>query len=316
MRRYLLRRLTASAIGLIGLVVAAFFLIRLVPGTVVEQMLGLNSNYTNAQYEAVRAFFGLNQPLPIQFAHWFGGLVRGDLGMSWRLGEPVVGLILSRMSSTIELAVLSLLAGGLLGIPLGIVAALRQNTWVDLVARLISSIGLAIPEFWQGTLMLLFTSVVLRWVPPLTVPPFMQQPAMHLLAYLLPVLSLALVLTANVARMARTTMLEVMHSDFVRTARAKGLTNRGVTYRHALRNVLIPLITVMGLQLGYLLGGALIIEEIFSLPGIGRLLIFAIQNRDYPLVQGVLLVIGAFFMLINLTVDLLYAAVDPRVKLQ
>jgi peptide/nickel transport system permease protein len=238
----------------------------------------------------------------------------GDLGASFRTATPVTELILSRLPVTFELTVLSMLIGSAIGVSMGIVAAVWRNTVWDDAARIVSLFGLSIPEFWQGTMLLLLTSLWLHWIPPVEYVAPWQDPVRNLETMLLPAISLGTVLAANVTRMTRSAMLDVLSRDYVRTARAKGLIERLVVMRHGLKNALIPVITVSGLQIGYLLGGAVIIEQVFTLPGIGRLLLDSIYGRDYPVVQGTVLVVACAFILVNLLVDLLYAFLDPRIS--
>jgi peptide/nickel transport system permease protein len=312
-QRYLVRRLLSIPPALVGVSILVFLLLRLIPGDVVDQMLGAQNTITEAQRQSLRAFFGLDRPLYVQYWDWARRVLVGDLGASFRTSTPVLELILSRLPVTAELTLLSMLAGLAIGIPTGVIAAVYRATRVDAAARVVSLLGLSIPEFWQGTMLLLLTSLAFRWVPPAYVPPW-QDPLSNLLTMLLPALSLGTVLASNVTRMTRSAMLDVLNRDYVRTARAKGLAERSVVLRHAFRNALIPVVTVSGLQVGYLLGGALIVEEVFTLPGIGRLLLWGIYGRDYPVVQGTVLFVAVAFIFVNVVVDLLYAALDPRIK--
>jgi peptide/nickel transport system permease protein len=311
---YVVRRTLSVVPAVFGVTVLVFLLLRLIPGDVVDQMLGAQGNITEAQREALRHFFGLDQPIYVQFWDWVSRLAVGDMGESFRTATPVSELILSRLPVTLELTIFAMLIGTAIGLTTGIAAAVYRNSAVDDGARVVSLFGLSIPEFWQGTMLLLLTSLWLHWIPPVDYVAPWQDPVKNVLMFLLPALSLGTVLAANVTRMTRSAMLDVLRRDYVRTARAKGLQDRLVVLRHGLKNALIPVITVSGLQIGYLLGGAVIIEQVFTLPGLGRLLLDSIYGRDYPVVQGTVLVIAIAFVLVNLAVDLCYAFLDPRIK--
>ncbi|MBV9355106.1 MAG: ABC transporter permease [Chloroflexi bacterium] len=314
MQAYVVRRTLSVVPAVFGVTVLVFLLLRLIPGDVVDQMLGAQGNITEAQREALRHFFGLDQPIYVQFWDWVSRLAVGDLGESFRTATPVSELILSRLPVTLELTIFAMLIGTAIGLTTGIAAAVYRNSAIDDGARVVSLFGLSIPEFWQGTMLLLLTSLWLHWIPPVDYVAPWQDPLKNVLMFLLPALSLGTVLAANVTRMTRSAMLDVLRRDYVRTARAKGLQDRLVVLRHGLKNALIPVITVSGLQIGYLLGGAVIVEQVFTLPGLGRLLLDSIYGRDYPVVQGTVLVIAIAFVLVNLVVDLLYAFLDPRIK--
>jgi peptide/nickel transport system permease protein len=311
---YLLKRTLSVVPSLLGICVLVFLLLRLIPGDVVDQMLGAQNTITEGQRQSLRHFFGLDQPLPLQFWDWIRHVAVGDLGASFRTATPVSELILSRVPVTLELTLFSMLIGSAIGLSTGVVGAVWRNSVLDDGARLVSLFGLSIPEFWQGTMLLLITSLWLHWIPPVDYVAPWENPLRNVLTMLLPALSLGTVLAANVTRMTRSAMLDVLNRDYVRTARAKGLVERTIIVRHALKNALIPVITVSGLQVGYLLGGAVIVEQVFTLPGIGRLLLDSIYGRDYPVVQGTVLVVAFAFVLVNLIVDLLYAFLDPRIS--
>jgi peptide/nickel transport system permease protein len=311
---YVLKRTLSVIPALIGVSILVFLMLRLIPGDVVDQMLGAQNTITEGQRQSLRHFFGLDQPLPVQFWEWIRRLAVGDLGASFRTATPVSQLLLSRLPVTIELTVLSMLIGSAIGISTGIVAAVWRNTPLDDGARVVSLFGLSIPEFWQGTMLLLMTSLWFHWIPPVDYVTPWEDPLRNLSIMILPALSLGTVLAANITRMTRSALLDVLSRDYIRTARSKGLVERAVVLRHALKNALIPVITVSGLQIGYLLGGAVIVEQVFTLPGVGRLLLDSIYGRDYPVVQGAVLVIAFSFVLVNLAVDLLYAVLDPRIS--
>jgi peptide/nickel transport system permease protein len=302
------------ALTLVGLSVLVFLMLRLVPGTVVEQMIGADAVVNAAMVTELKRFFGLDQPWYVQYSRWVGALVHGDLGTSWRTGKPVAALILERLPVTIELTLLSVFFALLLGIPVGILSAARRDHAVDNVARVGSLIGLSVPVFWQGTMLILFFSIYLRWMPPLMWVDFWADPRRNLTIMLLPALCLGTASAANIARTTRAGMLDVLRSEYIRTASAKGLSRRLVILKHALKNALIPIVTVAGLQVGILLGGTVVVEEVFTLPGVGRLVLWSIYQRDYPLTQSTILFIAVMFMAVNLTVDLLYGYLDPRIR--
>jgi peptide/nickel transport system permease protein len=312
--RYIAVRLYSMALTLVGLSVLVFLMLRLVPGTVVEQMIGADAIANPVMVAELKRFFGLDQPWWLQYSRWIGALAQGDLGTSWRTGKPVVTLILERLPVTIELTLLSVAFALLLGIPAGILSAARRDEAVDNVARVGALLGLSVPVFWQGTMLILFFSIYLRWMPPLMWVDFFADPRRNLTIMLLPALCLGTASAANIARTTRAGMLDVLRSEYIRTAAAKGLSRRLVILKHALKNALIPIVTVAGLQMGILLGGTVVVEEVFTLPGIGRLVLWSIYQRDYPLTQSTILFIAVMFMAINLAVDLLYGYLDPRIR--
>ena len=241
-------------------------------------------------------------------------MLQGDLGTSWRSGNSVTSLILDRISVTAELTILAMVVSIGLGVPLGIVAATRQNSPLDYLVRVMSMFSLSIPEFWQGIMLILVLSITLGWIPSLEYVDIWKDPVTNLSIMILPAISVGTVASANIVRMTRATMLEELSQDYVRTARAKGLHDRVVVYSHTLRNTLIPVVTIAGLQVGYLMGGIVVMEAVFTLPGVGRLMLLAISQRDYPLIQGVVLFIATIFVFSNLLVDVLYAYVNPRIR--
>jgi peptide/nickel transport system permease protein len=314
MRRYALIRTLSLLPTLVGVSIAVFLLIRLIPGTVVDQMVGMEGSYSEESKRALQAFFGLDQPMYLQYSRWLGAMLRGDLGTSWRTGLPVLGLIGSRLEVTAELTLLAMLVSLVVGVPLGILSARRENTALDHVVRVASLFGLSLPVFWQATMLILAFSLWLNWAPPVDFVSPLSNPLRNAQMMALPSLALGTAVAAVFMRLTRSSLLEVMRQDYVRTARAKGLSERDVVWIHALKNSLIPMITVAGVQVGYLLGGAVVTEEVFTLPGVGRLLLWAVFQRDYPVVQGTILFVSALFMLGNLVVDLVYAYVDPRIR--
>lgn len=312
----MLRELTGRVVALVpvllGIAVISFFMMRLVPGDVVDVMLG-DQNDPQVAAE-LRAFFGLNRSLPDQFLSWFGGLLHGDLGQSLRTGRPVTTEIFDRFPATLELTVGALIVSVVIAIPVGVISATRRNSATDLGARLIALVGLSLPNFWLGILLIMVFSVYLRVLPSGGYTPLTANIGDNLKFLLMPMLTLGTALAAITMRMTRSSLLEVMRQDYMRTARAKGLTESAVTYKHGLRNALIPVITVIGIQTGRLLGGTVVVEQVFSWPGVGSLVVRAISQRDYPLVQGTVIFLAFFFVLMNLVVDLSYAYLDPRLR--
>jgi len=314
MARYVVVRLYSMALTLAGLTVLIFLMLRLIPGTVVEQMIGADAIVSPAMVAELKRFFGLDQPWWVQYARWIGELLQGNLGTSWRTGKPVVALILERLPVTLELTTLAVAFALVLGIPAGIVSATRRDQAIDNVTRVGTLLGLSVPVFWQGTMLILFFSIYLRWMPPVVWVDFFTDPRRNLTIMVLPALCLGTASAANIARTTRSCMLDVLRSEFVRTAAAKGLAHRVVVLKHALKNAMIPIVTVAGLQVGILLGGTVVVEEVFTLPGIGRLVLWSIYQRDYPLTQSTILFIAVMFMAVNLAVDVLYGYLDPRIR--
>jgi peptide/nickel transport system permease protein len=312
--RFILKRVAMLIPTLLGMSIIIFLMLRLLPGDIVDIIAGADAQADSSARAKLREAMGLSDPLWEQYLRWLGDLLRGDFGTSMRSGKPVSELFARALPVTIELAVLSILMASLVAIPLGVISAIKRNTPVDYVARFFGLVGLSLPNFWIATLLLLFTSKMFGWVPSINYIPFTEDPLGNLEQFLLPAFAIAIQLMAIIMRMTRATMLEVMGQDYVRTARAKGLSDRLVVYRHALRNALIPVITVIGFQLGALLGSTAIIEVIFGLNGMGNTLLQAITNRDYTLVQAAVLYLAVVFVLVNLLVDVLYAVLDPRIK--
>jgi peptide/nickel transport system permease protein len=302
------------ALTLLGLTVLVFLMLRLIPGTVVEQMIGADAIVSPEMVEQLKRFFGLDEPWYVQYARWLGGLTQGDLGTSWRTGKPVIRLILERLPVTIELTLLAVSGALALGIAAGIVSAIRRDRAVDNTVRVGALLGLSVPVFWQGTMLILFFSIHLRWMPPVVWVDLFTDPRGNLTIMLLPALCLGTASAANIARTTRACMLDVLRSEYVRTASAKGLAGRAVVLKHALKNALIPIVTVAGLQMGILLGGTVVVEEVFTLPGVGRLVLWSIYQRDYPLTQSTILFVAIMFMAVNLAVDVVYGFLDPRIR--
>jgi peptide/nickel transport system permease protein/oligopeptide transport system permease protein len=304
MTAYLLRRILIALPTLLGVVVLVFLMVRLAPGDPAVLLAGEFA--TPETLEAIRARYGLDRSLPEQFLIYMEALLRGDLGESARSRRPVLEELKTYFPNTLELASAAILVAVLTGIPLGVLAALRPGSGLDLSVMVLALLGVSMPVFWFGLLAILIFSVGLGWFPVAG-----KGTLAHLV---LPAITLGINATALLARMTRGTLLEVLSQDYIRTARAKGLAERVVIFKHALRNALIPVVTVVGLEFGTLLSGAVITETIFAWPGLGQLLVGSILARDYPVVQGAVLLVAITFVLINLLVDLLYAAIDPRVR--
>jgi peptide/nickel transport system permease protein len=315
-RRYLIQRVLAFLPILIGVSLLVFMAIRLIPGDVITATLGTEAGMlTDTQRESLRRYYGLDRPVTEQYVNWITRAVVGELGTSTRHGKPVTELIAERFPVTLQLALMAVTLGLLVGVPLGIIAAVRYNSILDLLVRLLALAGLVMPGFLVGTLIIFVLSTVFGFLPNAgNFARFNENPGLNLQQMIFPAITLGFAFSASIMRMTRSSMLEVLGEDYVRTARSKGLRERQVVTRHALRNALIPVVTLVGVEMGYLLGGTFIIETLFSLPGLGRLLINAISQRDYALVQGATLFIAFTFVLINLVIDLLYAAVDPRIS--
>jgi peptide/nickel transport system permease protein len=312
MARYALKRLVQMIPLLLAVSLIAFALIKLVPGDPAVVMGG--SNATPAEIEAIRRNLGLDRPLHVQLCSFYAALFQGDLGRSLLLGQPVTDALLERAPVTLWIAFYSLVLTIVLGMATGIVAALRHNTIVDQLVSVFALLGVSIPNFWLGLMMIVLFSVHLGWLPTSGYADPLADPVGFLRTATMPAVALAMLQTGLLTRIVRSTMLDVLGQDYIRTARAKGLPEARVVLRHALANVMIPVITMIGLILSVLLSGSIIVETIFSVPGIGSLLGNAILRRDYPMIQGGLLFVAATLMLLNLVVDLLYAAFDPRVR--
>jgi peptide/nickel transport system permease protein len=315
MRKYLFARFVLVLPVLLGVSVVTFSLIRLVPGDPVSVVLGPDARVTPEQIAAIRTSYGLDDPPPVQYARWLGKVLSGDLGTSFRTGRGLTQELALRLPVTLELAVLATLLGIVPALLVGILAAVRRNSAADYIATIGTLVGVSVPNFLLATLLVLGFSIWLRWLPPIGYVDFRQDPLGNLRTMLLPALSLGLPFAAIMMRITRSSVLEVLGHDYVRSARAKGLRSEGVLGRHVLPNAAIPIITVAGIQIARLLGGAVIVETIFGLPGIGRYVYEAISMRDYPVVQGVTLVVALAFVLVSLIVDILYAVVDPRLRL-
>lgn len=316
MRNYILRRLLLMVPTVVGLTIIVFLLVRLLPGDVLDAMGGAEVVQDEARRLAMLEQLGLRDPLHIQYINWVGDMVSGELGRSLRTAQPLREIFFRALPVTLELGILATIIASVVGIPLGVVSAIKPNSVLDLLVRLIGLIGLSFPNFWLATLALLVTSLALHWIPGVFwVSPF-QDPLGNLKQMILPALVLSFNLMAIAMRMTRASMLETMREDYVRTARAKGLQESTIVNRHALKNAFIPIITIVGVQMGYLLSGSVIIEQIFGLPGIGWFFLQGLLDRDYPVVQFMGFFMVIVFVLINLITDLIYGYIDPRIRFE
>ena len=312
MSRYVLRRLMLLVPTLLLVTLLVFSIIRLLPGDIVTLMMS-EQGYASDKAK-LEQMMGLDRPFYRQYLTYLGHALQGDLGVSFWTKEPVLDEILRRLPVSLELALLAMLFGLLIAVPTGIFSAVRQDTWLDYLFRTGAIGGLSIPGFWLATVVIVGASIWWQWVPPMRYTPFTRDPVKNLSQLLLPALILGLALSASIMRMTRSMVLEVLREDYVRTAWAKGLPESAVIARHVLKNAMIPVVTIMGLQLSALLGGTVIMESIFVLPGMGKFLLDAITWRDYPVIQGIILVFATSFLAVNLLLDISYALLDPRVQ--
>ena len=312
MAGYLVRRVAQAIVVLLGVSVVVFLLVHLVPGDPIR--LSMGTRFNQAAYDLLRERAGFDLPLPVQYGRYLVGALTGDLGVSFRSGNPVTGTLLARLPATLSLAAAALVVALLIAVPLGVISAVKSGSKIDYAATVFSQAGISVPDFWMAILLILLFAGVLGWLPPSGYVSPLEDPVQWLKHLILPAVTVGVVSGSIITRFVRSAVLESLGEDYTRTARSKGLSERVVVLRHVLRNALVPIITVTGLQLAYLLGGVIIVEVIFSWPGLGQLVLIAVDNRDYPVVQGAVLLIAAIFLLINLLVDLLYAAVDPRIK--
>lgn len=314
MIQYILRRLVLLVPILFGVSLVVFVLVRMIPGDATLLAIGVDQRITPEQRELVRKSYGLDQPPPVQYLRWMEHVVQGDLGTSLRTRRSVNEELRLRLPVTIELAILAALLGTLPALTAGVIAAVRRNSALDYLATVATLLGVSVPNFLLATLLVLVFSLWLRWLPPIGYVELERDPLANLKTMILPALSLSLPLAAVLMRNTRSAVLEVLGQEHVRVARAKGLTERRVLNRHVILNAALPILTVAGIQVAGLLGGTVIIETIFALPGVGRYIYEAISNRDYPVVQGVTLVIATIFVVVSMTVDVLYAVLDPRLR--
>ena len=308
------RRLAVMVPLLLGMSLLVFGLMRLVPGDPAVAVLGFKA--TPEAIRALRQTFHLDAPLPEQYLQWLWGALRGDFGIDYRQNEPIGEMILQRLPVTAELTLVATVLAVLVGVPLGLLAGARRGGGADRASLAVGLVGVSIPDFWLGIMLILLLSLGARWLPSSGFVPFGEDPVANLRHLALPALTLAVSRAAVLGRLTRAAVLDTVHRGYVQFARAKGLRERAVLVRHVLPNAAIPIVTVVGLQVGYMLGGAIVVETIFALPGVGRMTLDAVLERNYPVVQSTVLVIGAMFMLVNLATDLLYGVIDPRVRLR
>ncbi|MEX1022048.1 MAG: ABC transporter permease [Dehalococcoidia bacterium] len=313
MAKYIVQRLILAIPVIIIVTVGVFILVRVIPGDVAALRLGAQA--TPEQLDQFREQHGLLRPLPIQYGDWVWGAIRGDLDRSLWEGRAVTTVIIEKFPVTMELAILSVILSAAIGVPLGVLSAVKQDTWVDQLVRFVAVLFLAIPAFWLAILIITFPSIWWSWTPPTSGWTHLwENPATNLWRIFWPAMVISASSVALILRLTRSSMLEVLRQDFIRTARSKGLADRIVLYRHALKNALIPVVTVLGLQLSVLLGGAVIVEQVFAIPGMGRSMLQAVFQRDYPLIQGYVLVFATVYVLMNLLVDVAYSYLDPRIR--
>ena len=317
MHRYILKRLLLMIPTLLGVAVLVFLMLRVAPGDIVElKYAGTGAFAPKEVLDQERAQLGLDKPLWHQFLSWMWGIVRFDFGNSMWTGRPITQEISIRLELSLELAIMATLVAILLSVPLGALAALKQDTWVDYFVRIFSIAGLSIPSFWLGILIILGFLIFFKWLPPLTFTSFWVDPRANLTQLIWPALAVGYRYSAVATRMTRSAVLEVLREDYIRTARAKGLLETAVLTRHALKNALLPVITVIGIEFAFLIGGLVVTEQVFNLNGIGMLFVESITRRDYTMTQALVLLVSFVFIFVNFVVDLLYAWLDPRIRFQ
>lgn len=312
MRNYIVRRLLQLLPVLLGISIVIFAVLRLIPGGFASGMLGIDA--TPELIAQVEARYGLDQPAVTQYLRWMGGVLHGDFGQSFRSGAAILPEMMTRFGVTAELTILAAVISWCIALPLGILAAVKRNTMADRVVRVTALLGVSVPGFALSILVILFLSLAFNYYPPLDYVGFFADPGKNLEIMALPALILGASMSGSVMRMTRSSVLEIFRQDFIKTVRAKGASEWVTIVRHVLRNALIPIVTLVGMQIGSLLGGAVVIEQIFSLPGLGLMTLTGINNRDYPVVQGCVLFIAFIYVLVNLIVDILYAYIDPRIS--
>ena len=315
MGKYIVKRFFLMFPTLIGVAALIFFLMRVVPGDIVELRFAGESSFASKEQLAVeRARFGLDRPLWRQFTDWMWGLARLDFGNSMWTGAPITEEIKLRFALSLQLSIMATVVAVILAIPLGVVAALRQDTWVDYVVRVFSIAGIATPSFWLGIVMILVMLIVFKWLPPMVYTPFWVNPWQNLLQLIWPALAVGYRYSAVATRMTRSAMLEVLREDYIRTARAKGLMQKLILSRHALKNAMLPVLTVVALEFAFLIGGLVVTEQVFNLNGIGLLFVQAVAHRDYTLLQALVMLVAGAFIVVNFFMDIAYAWLDPRIR--
>lgn len=314
MQRYVAQRLLLGLISLAGLSLLVFTFLRIIPGDTAVLVLGPDAASSPEQVDELRAQLGLDDPLPVQYVRWVGDLLRGDLGHSLFTGRPVSDEVGNRLSTTVELAVMALAISLIAGVSAGTASAVWDGRARDQLIRVISILGLSMPNFWLGTMVIVYSAKWFGWIPPVQHINFWEDPSRNLQQFVVPGLVVGLGLAASLSRLTRSAVLEVMRDDYVRTATAKGLTARTVLFRHTLRNSLIPIVTLFGVQVGGVVAGTVVVENVFNLPGLGRLILDSIARKDYPLVQGIVLLYGTLIVLVNVVTDIVYGLIDPRIR--
>ena len=315
MLRYIVQRLLLMIPTLLGVAILVFLMLRLMGGDPVEVMLrGEGANVPQEIIEAERVRLGLDKPIIVQFGKWLGGMLTGDFGVSMWTGNPVSHEIASRLQLSIQVAVMATILAVLLAIPLGTLSALYKDTWIDHLIRVVSIAGLGIPSFWLGMVIILLLLSYFHWHPPLTFTPLLENPRENLLQLIWPALAVGYRYSSVATRMMRSTLLEVLQEDYIRTARAKGVYERLVVVRHALSNAMLPVVTVIGLEFAFLIGGLVVTEQVFNLNGIGKLFVQAVARSDFTMVQSLVLLVAVFFIVVNFVIDMLYAWLDPRIR--
>jgi peptide/nickel transport system permease protein len=315
LHRYIISRLVLMVPTLFGVAVITFVLLRMLPGDIVLlKLAGDGGQVQEAVLQQERARLGLNKPIHEQFVDWMLGALRLDFGLSMWTGRPIMHEVAIRLELSLQLTIMATIIATALAVPLGALAALKQDTWVDYAVRIFSIAGLAMPSFWLGIVLILFLLVFFHYLPPLTFTPLLKNPGENLSQLIWPALAVGYRYSAVATRMTRSTLLEVMRDDYVRTGRAKGLAEKVVVSRHAMRNALLPVVTVIGLEFAFLLGGLLVTEQVFNLNGIGKLMVEAVLRRDYTMTQALILLVSGAFIVMNFLIDMLYMALDPRIS--
>ncbi len=315
MAKYAARRIVGLVPTVLLLLFSVVLLVRLIPGDIVDLMLEANFGGRDDQSRRLLEHqLGLDQPLIVRYLHYVGGVLHGDFGHSLWTHQAVGSMILQRAGATIEIGIVAIIVGALFGVLVGTISAVYQDTPLDYISRSIAILGISVPTFAVATFVVVFPAIWWGWAPSLHYVGITEDPFANIKIILLPAIVLGLALSATIMRLMRTTMLDVLREDYIRTARAKGMRGEQVILRHAMKNALIPVVTLMGLQVAFLIGGSVIIEAVFAIPGVGRLLLSALGNRDYPIVQGVVVIVGFFVMVINLLIDLSYGWLDPRIR--
>lgn len=314
MRAYIIKRLLLAIPTLVLVTIIIFFTIRLIPGDVIDMMAEQQSFVTGASIETLKHELGLDVPITTQYGRWIWEFLQGDLGDSLWTGRPVILQIIPRIPISFELGILALVISQIIALPIGIFSAIRQDTMGDYIGRSIAIICIALPSFWLGTIVMVYPAIWWNWSPSMEYISFAENPLKNITMFIIPAIILGMVLSGTTMRMTRTMMLEVLRQDYIRTAWAKGLKEKVVIIRHALKNALIPVVTIIGLQVPVLIGGSVILENIFNLPGIGSLTIKVIEQRDYTVLSGVNLIIASLVLITNIIIDIAYSYLDPRIK--